>query len=60
MKKLPNVITNLERSIALMEGIHAFDTGVPREHNPYIGRSDELMHIWWAGWDQAQGEANRK
>ncbi len=56
MKKIPKVITNLERTIAFMEGIHAFDKGCLRGHNPYIGTNEELMRAWWHGWDQAQEE----
>jgi ribosome modulation factor len=58
MKTIPKVITNLERAIAFMEGIQAFDEGTRRDHNPYTGRSDELMQAWWNGWDQAYEEEN--
>ena len=58
MKEIPEVITNLERTIAFMEGIHAFDEGRRRGHNPYIGINEDLMRAWWCGWDQAEEEKN--
>ena len=58
MKSIPKVVTNLERTIAYMEGIHAFDEGRRREHNPYIHRNEELMRAWWYGWDRAHEEEN--
>jgi hypothetical protein len=56
MKKIPETITSLEKSLAFMEGIHAFDEGLSRSSNPYIGRNEELMRAWWCGWDQAHEE----
>jgi len=56
MKQIPDVITNLERTIAFMEGIYAFDEGKWRGHNPYVGLNEDLMRAWWSGWDQAAEE----
>ena len=58
MKKYPVFTTNLDRTLAFMEGIHAFDSGWQRGQNPYINRNDDLMRAWWMGWDQAEGEEN--
>lgn len=58
MKKIPAKITSLEKSLAFMEGIHAFDEGLSRGNNPYIDGNEELMQAWWNGWDQACGEEN--
>ena len=60
MKNIPKVITNLERTIAYMEGIYAFDEGRRREQNPYTHRNEVLMRAWWSGWDRAHEEKNTR
>jgi hypothetical protein len=60
IKKIPDNITSLDKAIAYMEGLRAFDEGLQREDNPYQNINEDLMWAWWNGWDIAYMEAQER
>lgn len=48
-------------SVAYAEGLRAYNRGIQRQFNPYIGQGegDTLERAWFRGWDSAK-DAHRR
>lgn len=55
---MPKEATLAERQAVYAEGRKAYEDGKSRQANPYVGKNEQLVNIWWYGWDTAKQDMN--